>query len=162
MFGFNHKKKKTFGSEDMVKPMVANHISGACSGPFQVFAKWLQNTTATMSVRGRWIMLLLFCMCSVGYTFHLLTITFSGKRVLSFSVAALTKPAHIVSPGNYNFNDSPFITSEEHQRIHRFKSYMDSLARSPPGRKAYDSILLKRPGLMDSILFIENRYHLRK
>jgi len=35
---------------------------------------------------------------------------------------------------------------------------MDSLARSPSGKILYDSIISQRPGLMDSVRFIENYY----
>ena len=35
---------------------------------------------------------------------------------------------------------------------------MDSLARSPSGRKLYDSIVAARPGLMDSVRYIEKEY----
>lgn len=104
-------------------------------------------------------MLLLFCVCSIGYTFYLLTTTFSGKRLYFLPGTTLTKPPHFVSSGNNNCKDAAFMTLEEYQKIHPFKTYMDSLARSPPERKAHDSILLKRPGLMDSILYIENLYN---
>jgi hypothetical protein len=35
---------------------------------------------------------------------------------------------------------------------------MDSLARSPSGKNLYDSITSQRPGLMDSVRFIEQLY----
>ncbi|ULT38451.1 hypothetical protein KRR40_25400 [Niabella defluvii] len=50
------------------------------------------------------------------------------------------------------------MSEAEYSRIKRFRVYMDSLARSPAGRTLYDSIIYHRPGLMDSVRFIENYY----
>jgi hypothetical protein len=47
---------------------------------------------------------------------------------------------------------------QENKRIICFRSYLDSLASSSSGRKTYDSIQICRPGLLDSLVFIENYY----
>ena len=50
------------------------------------------------------------------------------------------------------------VSEAEYSRIKRFRVYMDGLARSPAGKTLYDSIIHHRPGLMDSVWFIENYY----
>lgn len=50
------------------------------------------------------------------------------------------------------------VAKEEYEKIQRFRQYMDSLERSPSGKKLYNSILINRPGLLDSIILIENIY----
>ena len=55
------------------------------------------------------------------------------------------------------------IMDKEYRRIERFCRYMDSLSRSEPGKYLHDSIMNKRPGLLDSakliLLHYKNRYH---
>jgi hypothetical protein len=48
----------------------------------------------------------------------------------------------------------PAFNTPEFDRIRAFKAYMDSLARSPTGRKLYDSINAARPHLVDSIAIV--------
>lgn len=51
----------------------------------------------------------------------------------------------------------PFpISRQQYSKIIAFKSYMDSLRENPSGKRTYDSIELLRPGLLDSVAFIEN------
>ena len=50
------------------------------------------------------------------------------------------------------------VSEAEYSRIKKFRMYMDSLARSPSGKILYKSITRHRPGLMDSVRFIENYY----
>ena len=45
------------------------------------------------------------------------------------------------------------------EKITSFRKYMDSLGRSPTGKKMHDSIVLNRPGLLDSLTIIENYYY---
>jgi len=55
------------------------------------------------------------------------------------------------------------IMEKEYRRIERFCRYMDSLSRSEPEKHLHDSIMSKRPGLLDSakliLLHYKNRYH---
>jgi len=50
------------------------------------------------------------------------------------------------------------VSKKDYQGIIRFRGYMDSLTRSPAGKAAYDSIILSRPGLLDSIRILEKIY----
>jgi hypothetical protein len=53
----------------------------------------------------------------------------------------------------------PFpISKAEYKRIISFKNYMDSLREDTSGKRTYDSIRVFRPGLLDSLDFIENYY----
>ena len=42
--------------------------------------------------------------------------------------------------------------------IGKFRSWLDSLQRDSTGQKIYDSIRRERPGLLDSLAQIDNRY----
>ena len=51
------------------------------------------------------------------------------------------------------------VTSRDLERVTHFTRYMDSLARSPSGKTAFDSIMLSRPGLLDSARNTIQLYH---
>lgn len=51
------------------------------------------------------------------------------------------------------------VTDRDLERVNYFTRYMDSLARSPSGKAAYDSIMLGRPGLLDSARNTIQLYH---
>lgn len=57
--------------------------------------------------------------------------------------------------------DTEILVDEDTwQKIQVFKQYMDSLRLSES--KKYDSIILSRPGLMDSIAMVEELYYSQK
>jgi hypothetical protein len=70
----------------------------------------------------------------------------------------------VVSPPAGGLRDksmSPFserISSREYQIVRSFHHYLDSLSGSPSGEIVRDSILRERPGLLDSLMEIENLY----
>ncbi|CAA9197273.1 hypothetical protein FLA105534_01551 [Flavobacterium bizetiae] len=51
-----------------------------------------------------------------------------------------------------------FISPREYKSITGARQYLDSLKGSAEGKKTYDSIILGRPGFLDSLFFIENYY----
>jgi len=50
------------------------------------------------------------------------------------------------------------LTTEAYKRLQLFKKYMDSLRIDKDGKRIYDSILLARPGMMDSVAVLEKMY----
>jgi hypothetical protein len=48
------------------------------------------------------------------------------------------------------------------RQVNTFRAYMDTLSLSKGGRKIRDSILLARPGLLDSIRIVESMYNIKK
>ncbi len=55
-------------------------------------------------------------------------------------------------------NEAVTISEGENEKMQNFRNHMDSLAKTPSGKKMYDAILIDRPGLMDSVILIENIY----
>lgn len=57
-------------------------------------------------------------------------------------------------------HDSNIIAlPRQYERVVAFRKYMDSLFASAKGRKAFDSINVIRPGLLDSAKALEKLYH---
>ena len=117
-------------------------------------AKRMQLNAEKRTTRGKHVMLLLFCVLSVAYSICLL----SGESFHSFSITPVTIPLYAGETGELQSKSSPIISEKEYQRIREFEVYMDSIARSPAGKKLYDSISVARAGLMDSIFLISKIY----
>lgn len=80
----------------------------------------------------------------------------SNNRI-TFNVTQF-KSAHLLKVGDELNKPLAIITKEEYKKIEHFKNYMDSLAGSASGKKVYNCILTGRPGLIDSIILLENIY----
>ena len=80
------------------------------------------------------------------------------NHAILFHVIQVKSPRHIGKSGDEKTKATVIITKEEYDKIQRFRKYMDSLPRSLSGKKLYESILINRPRLMDSIILIENIY----
>ena len=120
-------------------------------------ANWMMKRTEKFS-RRTWIVLLILFVLSIStYSVYLTASAFTKKGSNAITITPINKLKHATETG-----DAPIETAEvseaEYSRIKRFRVYMDSLARSPSGKILYDSIISHRPGLMDSVRFIENYY----
>lgn len=126
------------------------------------WADWLGRRTAHLK-RSHWIITLaLFVLLAGGYNGYLMFGSFQGTGENVFSIFPIQKPSLFKETGEILFDTLQQLPSGEYERIHRFRVFMDSLAQSPSGKMMYDSILRHRPGLMDSVLFIEKHYRSNK
>ncbi len=148
---FKHKQKDTASkTSDKVAGWIA-------SGIFKVQSSWakaMDKCFNQRSLKSRKIMLIATCFLIVAYSTILLGYGFN-KIGTSF-----IKPVSVMLPvaiGKTNPN-LPSGVPAFIKRIERFKHYLDSLGRTNDGRKYRDSLLLRRPGLLDSIRNIERIY----
>lgn len=126
------------------------------------WADWLGTRTAHLK-HSHWIITLaLFVLLAGGYNSYLMFGSFQGTGEKVFSIFPIQKPSLFNKTGEILSDTLQQLPSGEYERIHRFRAYMDSLAQSPSGKLLYDSILLHRPGLMDSVIFIEKHYRPNK
>jgi hypothetical protein len=122
-------------------------------------AHWLERKTAHLS-RKSWIVILFcFIVFTGGCSIYLIVNSLSGTVVSAITVNQISKPTNTVS-----FEEAPMqlnatISKTEFEKMVRFRRYIDSLGRSPTGKKRHDSILQYRPGLLDSISIVEQYYH---
>lgn len=110
------------------------------------WAEWMNRKTAGLSKKTLYISLFLFVTFSIVYNSMVLVGGNSG--LLGFSSIKL--PSTMTQPKAI---DKAY--QREIKRVERFTQYMDSLKRSPMGKKTYDSIMKARPGLLDSARTIE-------
>ncbi|MEO7047496.1 MAG: hypothetical protein ABI091_19510 [Ferruginibacter sp.] len=125
------------------------------------WARWMMKRTEKFS-RGTWTVLLsLFVLSASAYSVHILLNAFAGNGGNSITIIPIKKPMHLAETGEERIT-APEVSEAEYSRFKRFRMYMDSLARSPSAKIFYDSITSHRPGLMDSLRFIENYYQKSK
>ena len=122
-------------------------------------ANWLERKTAHFT-RLNWIVILLcFTVCTTGCSIYLIVNSFSGNKNRNITVTPITKPTNLVPTKEKPLELNTIISETEFEKITSFRRYMDSLGRSPTGKKTHDSIVLNRPGLLDSLTIIENYYY---
>ena len=122
-------------------------------------AQWLEHKTAHLS-RKSWIVIL-FCFTAFtgSCSIYLIVKSLSGNTSKSITVTPITKPTNAIPFENEIMQLNATISKTEFEKIIHFRRYMDSLGRSPTGKKRYDSILYYRPGMLDSISIVEQYYH---
>jgi multidrug efflux pump subunit AcrB len=121
------------------------------------WADWMMRRTEKFS-RRTWVVLLVLFVLSVStYSVYIAVSAFTGKGSNSITITPIKKPKHATETGDAS-KEAAEVSEAEYSRIKKFSAYMDSLARSPSGQVLYDSITSHRPGLMDSVRFIENYY----
>lgn len=120
------------------------------------WANWMTKFTEKFSHRTWIVLLILFVLSASAYSVYLAMSAFT-KASNSFTVTPIKKPKHATKTGEVPI-EAAEVSETEYNRIKKLRVYMDSLARSPSGKAVYDSIISHRPGLMDSVRFIENYY----
>ncbi|CAD0004851.1 hypothetical protein [Flavobacterium chungangense] len=122
-------------------------------------ANWLERKTAHFT-RLNWILILLcFTVFTSSCSIYLIVRSFSANKTGNIRVIPITKPTNAVSLKDKPPELNEVISKKEFEKITSFRNYMDSLGRSPTGKKTYDSIVSDRPGLLDSLTIIENYYY---
>ena len=156
------KKRKQVSVNNGIQERIAKTIVSRfiqLQGNWSVF---MQRLTERLSIRSKKLGITLFCLVAGGYSFYTLMDGFSSQRKKPFELATIKTPGYVVRDDEEKLNAFTIIPEKEYRKIHEFRKYMDSLARSDTGKLIADSILHARRGLMDSIIQIEHIYQLQK
>lgn len=115
-----------------------------------------------MSVKKLKVILVVFCLGCGGYSIYLMVnaIVSPDKKQPSFKVDQVDVPKHFDETGDEIIQPESYVDEGTYQQIQGFKEYLDSLKTNKS--KLYDSIMVARPGLMDSILALEEIYNSQK
>lgn len=149
------KKKK--GNSEWKSNVISQKIHSGYKRLQGGWANWLMRHTENFS-RRTWIaLLILFVISTSTISIYLAVNAVTKQTGSSEQITRIKKPRLLLKTGQEK-SARPGISQSEYKRIEAFRFFMDSLARSPAGKVTYDSILLARPGLMDSVWFIENYY----
>lgn len=154
------RKRKPGGTvkENVAQNRFAIRIVSACIRLQQRWANFMGHHTERLSRSGKLIALTLFCLTAGSLSIYFIANSLMSRKASSFTVTHLTKPPYADKAGDENTKTFEIVSKSEYEKIQRFRYYMDSLVRSPSGKRLYDSILTNRPGLIDSILVLEKIY----
>lgn len=124
-------------------------------------AHWMERKTAHLS-RKSWILILIcFTVLTSGYSICLMIGNFSDTMINVEPITTVGKTTN-GRPGSAEKDKiNVLISTAEFEKIVRFRKYMERLGHSAAGKKVQDSIMRYRPGLLDSLLIVENYYHLQ-
>lgn len=110
-------------------------------------AAWLARGEQRLGERMRRLALGLAGIFTLGY---LLALSFGAVR---YQMAA---PERIARPSVQRAGERDSVGElEARAYIARFRSYMDSLSATGQGRQLRDSILLRHPGILDTVAMLE-------
>ena len=122
------------------------------------WAIYLNHKAEKYSNRSKQIYLALFCLLFGGSSIYIIVRAiespFGNLRVEKMSVPKYATESDTISA----FQSMPVLTEKQYHNIQQFRKYMDSLQLTKAGKIKHDSIMKSRPGLMDSIDFIEQVY----
>jgi hypothetical protein len=158
VFLFRKKNKTKTAGVDEVHDRILKQTVNTCLRMQTGWALWMGRRTEHLSRKTLLLLLLTFIALAGGYNIYLIGQSFSGDQANAISITPIKKPGHVLQAGDAASQPYMIVSKTDYQGIIRFRGYMDSLTRSPSGKAAYDSIILNRPGLLDSIRFIEEIY----
>lgn len=122
------------------------------------WAKKMSSITANLSKSSLTYFFFLFLTVSACLNIYIILKGFSNSTSDSIKVVPLSKSININKKLFILKPTQGLVSEKELKRILLFRSYLDSLEKTPFGRQSYDSISHYRPGLIDSLVFIENYY----
>ena len=157
-FLFRKKHKtKTEGVEE-VHDRILRQMVNTCLRLQSNWALWMSRRTEHLSSKTLRLLLLAFIALAGGYSIYLIGQSFLGNQANAISITPIKKPGHVLQACDALLRPDTIVSKTDYHGIIRFRGYMDSLCRTPTGKATYDSIILNRPGLLDSIRFIEEIY----
>lgn len=122
-------------------------------------AHWMERKTAHLS-RKSWILILIcFTVLTSGYSIYLMIGNFSDTMINVEPFTTIAKSKNCREGSAQKNKIKVPISTAEFEKIVRFRKYMERLGHSATGKKVQDSIMLYRPGLLDSLTIVEKYYH---
>jgi hypothetical protein len=118
------------------------------------WAGYLQQKSSGFTPRKWKILLGGFCLVFASSSTYVIVHALQGKSGFT-KPAEISIPKHVDETGSLEKERKELETGPEYRAIERFLQHMDSLKATLAGRRQYDSFMHARPGLMDSIRFIE-------
>lgn len=150
------RSKKTETCHYNWQDKIASNIVDSILQRQKECAIWLQLKSEHLSKNAKFTVLIVFIGLAGGYSTYLVAISLLSEKDRLFNSSELYNSIHIPKSLPKG-SKAAFINEEESHRIHNFKQYLDSL-HNTKDKHLLDSIISARPGLLDSILIIENNY----
>ncbi len=152
------RKIKDKATPDSSKDSAANKIAITIIRTQQKFADLLAKKAEHLSHAKLKIMLLSIGVCWFGWSICLVIKGFitNGSQQITLQINRMNIPKYTDHTGEEKLQPQWQVTKDDYAKLQKFRKYMDSLAEN--NKRSYDSILLTRPHLMDTVLALENFY----
>ena len=122
------------------------------------WARKMSSVTSGLSKRMLICLLGLFVILFGSGCFYIISESLSNSITNTINIIPISKPINEIRESVSPISVPISVSRAEFKRIICFRKYLDSLGKSPTGKKVCDSIDRCRPGFMDSLVFIENYY----
>jgi hypothetical protein len=132
--------------------MLLTRVAIWFNGQLIRWAAYLQKKTMRYTPKKLKLFLVLFCLTFIVSSVHLIITSF-GEKPQPFRIAPIQ-----TMPLAERIVQQPAITEREFLRFRRLRLSLDSLAKTPSGKRRLDSILDKHPKLLDTLSLLENIY----
>jgi hypothetical protein len=153
------KRIKKEGKAETGKDKVAKGIAGFIIKMQSAFAGFMNKHTKNMSAHSMKWSLIIFIVTGSTLSIYCIASAFLKKdKTKAVAIDRIHVPQYYDKNGDESLPQNFIISKREHEEMQAFQKYMDSLHRSKSGQRIYDSIMLYRPGLADSIKQLEKMY----
>lgn len=157
-FLYKRRKKIPESNDRAISDTLAKEIEKGYLFVQGEWAQWMTKKTAKISLTNLLVIWVFFIAFSGGYSMYLIVTGLSGTGTTNITVTPIAKLLRLSDTDDGIPEENSFISTNEFEKLNHFRIYMDSLARSPAGKKIHDSIVNNRPGLLDSLTVVENYY----
>jgi hypothetical protein len=135
LFTFKRNNKKDPAKADRFKESLVQQFDEANLRLQYKCAYWLERKTAHLP-RKSWIVILIcFTLFTSSYCIYRIVVSFSQTTTSSITITPITKPINTLQTDKERDKIKMSISKGEFEKTVRFRWYMDSLGRSPTGKK---------------------------
>jgi len=154
MFLFRREKTKNKGNEAPARDKLAAVFARCIVRVQSKWAAWMQRQSERLTGRGKKTVLVLCCLLAAGYSATVIIKEISKEKPvdMDMEIAPIRVPPEIKDMQTHR-QDTQVM-----ERIRLLRTYLNSLATTPAGRKKADSLMKARPGLIDSLYYVEKIY----
>jgi hypothetical protein len=158
MWLFKKKKKDVDENNKTISDKVAGKIAAAGIMIQQMFAGKMNKLFENMNVSRVKIALIIFCISAGGFSLYLLANSILKKenKKQIIKIDKVDIPRHFDKTGDETIMTEATVDEQTYNQIQGFKKYMDSI--QVHNKNEYDSIIINRPGLLDSVQMLEQIY----
>lgn len=153
-------RKKCNSKVQPIKDQAAQGIARILLSVQTKFSDFMNTITKHISTGTMKILLVVFCLLGGAFSLYIIAeaILKSDNRQSPLKIDQVDVPKHYHKAGDEELMSDQFVDEETFQKIESFENYMDSLPQTETGKKIHDSILINRPGLMDSVRMLREIY----
>ena len=153
MLVFKRHKKSEVASESKQPVVLFQHWQKAK----RKFADHLQQRSELLSIKSKKLILLLFIIAFTSISI-LIIVNATVNKKNSIGIKQISKPSSAKSNEDITTSIDSVIKEKDYKRIELYKSYLLQLRNDSINRNKFDSIMLLRPHLLDSISLFEKMY----